>query len=108
MTAISTLGDALQRLEKAVADVPIGQLPALLGAVEQIKAAGWTRILQVTEQAGEKDELLTIPEVAQRLKISTYRGYELAREGRVKSVRFGKSVRVKASDLASYIAVHGS
>lgn len=51
--------------------------------------------------------LLTIKDVAQRLKVSEYRVYELARQGALKSVRLGKSVRVTPADLGAYIAQQG-
>ncbi|NOU09373.1 MAG: helix-turn-helix domain-containing protein [Nitrospira sp.] len=54
-----------------------------------------------------EDGLLTIPEVAKRLKVSEYRAYELARQGVLKSVRLGKSVRVKPEDLTYYLAQQG-
>jgi excisionase family DNA binding protein len=51
-----------------------------------------------------EEDLLTIPQVAKRLKVSDYRAYELARQGFLKSVRLGKSVRVKQSALVEYLA----
>jgi excisionase family DNA binding protein len=51
---------------------------------------------------------LTIPEVAKRLKVSEYRAYELVRQGEIKKTPLGeKSVRVKPSDLAAYLAKQG-
>lgn len=57
---------------------------------------------------GQEDLLLTIPQVAERLKISDYRAYELARQGVLKSVRLGKLVRVKSSAVAEYLAKQGA
>ncbi|MDH5641719.1 MAG: helix-turn-helix domain-containing protein [Nitrospira sp.] len=54
-----------------------------------------------------EDELLTIPAVAKRLKISEYKAYELARQGILRSVRLGKSVRVRPVDLSAYVAQQG-
>lgn len=101
-----TLADALLRLQIAVADVPIQQVPALLGAMEQIKAVGWTRIHCATERTDGEDELLTVSEVAQRLKVSAYRCYELIRRGEIRKVLLGKSVRVRPADLAAYLSQH--
>jgi excisionase family DNA binding protein len=58
------------------------------------------------QQVGQReDELLTVPEVAKRLKVSNYRAYELVRQGTLKSVRLGKkSVRVRPAALAEYLA----
>lgn len=65
------------------------------------------RALLAPRHEGREDELLTIPEVARRLKVSDYRAYELARQGVLKSVRLGKSVRVTASAITDYLARQG-
>lgn len=59
-----------------------------------------------SDKVGEED-LLTIDQVATRLKLSQYRAYELCRQGELKAIRLGKSVRVKPSDLQAYVAQHG-
>jgi len=50
------------------------------------------------------EELLTIPEVAARLKVSPDHCYELARTGVLQSVKLGKAVRVRASAVTAYLA----
>jgi len=52
------------------------------------------------------DAVLTIPEVAQHLHISRSKVYQLVQAGDMPSVRFGRSVRVLASDLVDWIEVH--
>ena len=59
-----------------------------------------------SDKVGEED-LLTIDQVATRLKLSQYRTYELCRHGELKAIRLGKSVRVKPSDLQAYVSQHG-
>ena len=59
-----------------------------------------------SDKVGEED-LLTIDQVATRLKLSQYRAYELCRHGELKAIRLGKSVRGKPSDLHAYVAQHG-
>ncbi len=66
------------------------------------------RALAGSRDEGKEDLLLTIPQVAKRLKVSEYRAYELARQGALRSVRLGKSVRVKPSDIDEYIARQGA
>jgi excisionase family DNA binding protein len=66
------------------------------------------RALTGPRDGHDEDALLTIPQVAKRLKVSEYRAYELARQGTLKSVRLGKSVRVKPADLDDYIARQGA
>lgn len=62
------------------------------------------RALMGWHNGRQEDELLTMQDVAQRLKVSRYRAYELARQGVLKAVRLGKSVRVRPADLAAYVA----
>ncbi|SLM48034.1 protein of unknown function [Nitrospira japonica] len=64
------------------------------------------RALEGSHNVSNQDHLLTIPEVAKRLQVSNYRAYELARSGILKSVRFGKSVRVRASAIDEYVSQH--
>lgn len=66
------------------------------------------RALTGSHDGHDEELLLTIPQVAKRLKVSDYRTYELARQGILRSVRLGKSVRVRPSDLDEYIARHGA
>lgn len=65
------------------------------------------RALTRPRDEGDEDLLMTIPQVAKQLKVSEYRAYELARQGTLKSVRLGKSVRVKPSDVDEYISRQG-
>ena len=46
-----------------------------------------------------EDEILTAHEVAATLKLSTSFTYQLMRQGVIPTVRFGRSVRVRKSDL---------
>jgi excisionase family DNA binding protein len=75
---------------------------ALLIDLVSIQAILFQRALMGSRD-GQEGDLLTIPQVAKRLKVSEYRAYELARQGALPSVRLGKSVRVKPSALADYL-----
>ena len=48
-------------------------------------------------------ELLTISDVAERLKVSRWKVYDLINSGDLHSVHFGKSHRVHSDDLAEYM-----
>ena len=94
-------------LEQAIAETPLAEIPALIGVLATLQAKAQMKLLTGHALVKcEPEELLTIPEVAQHLKVSTYRAYELARQGILKSVRLGKSVRVKSSAMAEYVATH--
>lgn len=55
----------------------------------------------------EIPRLLTIPEVADYLKIKKERAYELARLGILPVCRLGRQIRVDATRLAEWIAAGG-
>lgn len=61
------------------------------------------RALMATQKGQADLELLTVPEVAKLLKISEYKTYDLIRQGEIKKTSIGDSVRVKPSDLVTYI-----
>ena len=48
-------------------------------------------------------QLLRMREVACALNISRRSAYQLAAQGHIPSVRFGRTVRVRAEDLAQFI-----
>ena len=99
---ISMLLDVIRKEMQAAS---LKELAMVVGSLEQLKFLAYTRLVQKAEV--ENDLLLTIKEVAGRLKISEYRAYELARQGTLKSVRLGKSVRVKSAALMEYLERHG-
>ena len=47
-------------------------------------------------------ELMTVPEVAQVLRVPTARAYQLARDGLIPSVRVGRQVRVDRDALKEW------
>lgn len=100
--------ELLMSFQQAVEELPLEALPKLLGVLEQVKATAWTRIHCGQPQAGESNELMTVPQVAAKLKISQYRAYELLRTGQIRATRLGRSVRVKPSDLDDYLAGRGA
>lgn len=91
-------------LEQALTDTPIAEIPALIGVLATLQAKAQLKLAGQRAVKHEQEELMTIPEVARQLKVSPYRAYELARQGVLKSVRLGRSIRVKPSALTEYIA----
>lgn len=86
-------------------NTPLPELPALIGMLAQFQAKAQLRMLTRHEAVNdETGGLLTIPQVAQRLKVSTYRAYELARQGLLPSIKLGKAVRVRVSAIDEYLA----
>jgi excisionase family DNA binding protein len=48
--------------------------------------------------------LLTVEETASELRIARRRVFEMIRDGRLPSVKIGRSRRVRSTDLATYVA----
>jgi|GEM_PF-1424913 len=51
---------------------------------------------------------LTAKDIANKLKISKALAYRLLSNGQIRSVRFGKTVRVYSQDLDAFLAQHAS
>jgi excisionase family DNA binding protein len=50
-------------------------------------------------------DLLTVPEVAPRLRVSTRQTYRYIAEGRLRAIRYGpRGLRVKTSEVAAFLA----
>jgi excisionase family DNA binding protein len=88
--------------------VPPKRAQGLLIELASLQAVLLQRALSGPSDDQEEELLLTSPEVAKRLKVSEYRAYELARQGSLKSVRLGKSVRVKPSAIDEYLSRQGA
>jgi excisionase family DNA binding protein len=91
--------------------VEVTECPGLLGELERLKAILWSRMVTVacgTTMSLPQAEavLLTIPQVAKRLAIAEGRTYELARQGKLPTVKVGKYIRVEPAALDEWIGRH--
>jgi excisionase family DNA binding protein len=100
--------DALVADPAKAATLPPETAQAALIVLASIYRLLLQRALTGSRNGNEEDLLLTIPQVAKQLKVSDYRAYELARQGILKSVRLGKSVRVKPSAIVEYVSQYGA
>lgn len=96
-------------IERAIDGAHLNEIPTLIGCLAQLQAKAQLKMLaRHGAMAPQTEDLLTVPEIAGRLKLSPYRVYELIRQGHLQRVPLpGKSVRVRPSDLAAYLARHG-
>lgn len=94
-------------VERIIEDASVDQLPNIIGALSRLQAVAHVRLLSLGRPARDIDQLLTVPQVAKQVQLSEYRIYELIRQGELKSVRLGKSVRVRPSALADFVAQQG-
>lgn len=85
----------------ALWDAKNADIPEILLHIDVLKAHLWAKL--GNPQVDQDDRLLTVREVAERLKMSEYRVYELTRQGRLKSCKLGKSVRVRVSAVHAYV-----
>jgi excisionase family DNA binding protein len=51
----------------------------------------------------EQHEYLKVPEVARIIRVARSRAYELVAEGKIPSVRIGRSVRVSRKELDRWL-----
>jgi excisionase family DNA binding protein len=86
------------------------ELPAFLAGLAALQGRAAARMAAESSRRNPQTtaaaELLTVPEVATRLRVPRQHAYELARRGDLASVRFGKYVRVRQADLEAWIARH--
>lgn len=77
-----------------IGSVPPDSIAPLLGELEAIRAALWARLSTPQSPAREPAD------------VPLQYAYALAKHGELAAVRFGKYVRVRASDLEGWIAEH--
>lgn len=54
----------------------------------------------------QTEEILTVPEVARYLRVTTKTVYALVRRGELTSFRVGRAVRVRRHDVEHFVAAH--
>jgi excisionase family DNA binding protein len=92
-----------------VADLRADDIPALLGALEQIRAALWARMLCAPAPVARDpdgtpgDRLLTVAEVAAEVRFTPGYVYEAVRRGQLSAVRKGKYVRIRRADFRAWL-----
>ena len=102
------LPDMLAALESAVAAAPLADLPALLGAVEKVKAIGWGRLLTGTPNGhATPTQWLTPQEVAKKLGAKPSLIYELGRQHKLKSYRLGKYRKFDEAEVEAFMKSQG-
>lgn len=100
--------DLIGKLDLELSKLSPTQCPGLLAELERLKALAWVRLTTpghgTSELSQPGNQLLTIPQVSERLALPVGRVYELARQGKLPVVRVGKYVRVQTAQLARWIA----
>lgn len=97
-------------LRRAAADLPRDELPALLGELETARALAWVRLAApAPAPASSKDgTLLDAKGVAERLGVPESWVRDMARQGKIPSIRLGHYVRFRVSDLDAHVSAQRS
>lgn len=107
----TSLADLFQHPER-VTELPEHELPGLLLQVAGLLTALSSRtgvLVQRTsgpEAPNEDDHLLTVPQVADILRVPKGYAYELVRRGSIPAIRFGKYVRVPRPAFREWVVQH--
>ena len=92
---------------KRAADLRAEDIPAVLGALEQVRAALWARMLRaptpVARDPDGSEQLLTVAEIATELRFTLSYVYDAVRRGQLSAVRKGKYVRIRRADLKAWL-----
>jgi excisionase family DNA binding protein len=105
--------DLIGELERELSKIAPAQCPGLLGELERLKALVWVHLnTQGGHGTGESfqpgNQLLTIPQVSERLALPVSRVYELARQGKLPVVKVGKYVESKPFNLRGGLGIIGT
>lgn len=104
---LSAFFEAPDRIE----EIDLDALPDLIGELESMKARLVMRLHGLGQRASGDDplgneQLLTMADVAEALGVEQDYAYDLGRRGEIPTVRFGKYVRVRPSDLREFVDNH--
>ncbi len=98
----------LRLLAAWLAVTPPADVPEVSGELERLRVLAWQRALDAqAPPAPEAAEYLTIPQVAERLRLSKSFCYELTRRGMLPSHQLGqgqRGLRVKLAELIAWEA----
>ena len=90
--------------------IPKQEIPGIIGALESIKAKLFLQLCQSDHsfpvELKDADTLITIEEMAKRTAFTEQYCYDLIRKGEIPSVRAGKYVRIRESELSFWIESH--
>lgn len=96
--------DAVEALRRMVAGSPVEELPVLVGAIVEMEETARLRLRSEAVPPGADEvQLLTMPEVAERLQIHEETVREMGRRGELPTVQVGRQVRVPLSGLKDWV-----
>ena len=94
----------LAAIERAVAETPASEVPALVGELERLKMVLLARQRTPREpDIEERDQLLSIEEAADILAVPKSRVAEMARRREIPALKVGRYPRIRTSTLREWI-----
>jgi excisionase family DNA binding protein len=107
---LSDYRSLLEQLEAEISAWSPERCTELLGALERVRVSAWSQVMKGRQSLPNEDngQLLTLPQVAERLAVPETYAYELARQNRLPVIRLGKYVRVSAGEFEKWLAQQSS
>lgn len=107
---LSDYRSLLEQLEAELLGWSPERCTELLGVLERVRVSAWSQVVKRPQSVSSQDngQLLTLPQVAERLAVPETYAYELARQNRLPVVRLGKYVRVPAEEFERWLAQQAS
>jgi excisionase family DNA binding protein len=108
---VSDYGTLLEQLEAEMLEWSLDDCTNLISILERVRVRAWARIVGGTakSQLGQDSgQLLTLPQVAERLAVPETYAYELARQNRLPVIRLGKYVRVPVEAFERWLSQQAS
>ena len=103
-----TSQEVLAQVDRLIEQAAPGELPALAAALSARAGTAAARLLEAPPEprpAATNGYLLTVAELATRLKIAKARAYELIRQGNLPCIRVGvNQIRVSEATLTKWLA----
>jgi excisionase family DNA binding protein len=96
----------LEQLETEVSGWSPETCTELLGTLERVRVLAWSQIVKGSAgslSTQDRGQLLTLPQVAERLAVSETYAYELARQHKLPIVRLGKYIRVPVEEFEKWV-----
>jgi excisionase family DNA binding protein len=103
---LSDYRSLLEQLETEISGWSPESCTDLLGILERVRVLAWSRIVKGSAQSlssPDSGQLLTLPQVAERLAVPETYAYELARQHKLPIVRLGKYVRVPVQEFEKWV-----
>jgi excisionase family DNA binding protein len=101
----------LEQLETEISGWSPETCTELLATLEHVRVLAWSQIMKGCARSlsrQDSGQLLTLPQVAERLAVPETYAYELARQHKLPIVRLGKYIRVPVEEFEKWVVQQAS